>query len=123
MSEIARLTIGMRLPSLNEYISKLNHNKYAANKFKADIQAYINGYILASKLKPITSKIDLQVHWYESTKKRDSDNIFSAIKYILDSLQEMKIIENDSQKYIRHIHNYLEHAEADYVVVIFKEAL
>ncbi len=123
MSEIARLTIGMRLPSLNEYISKLNHNKYVANKFKADIQAYINGYIVASHLKPITQKIDIEAHWYEATKKRDPDNIYSAVKYLLDSLQEMGIIPNDSQKYIRHIHNYLEHAEVDYVVVIFKEAI
>lgn len=121
MNEIAKLRIDEKLPSLNDYIGKINRNKHIGNKFKHDVQQRINWYIKASKLKPIKCKVDLEIHWHEKTRRRDSDNIYSASKYILDSLQEMDIIENDSQKFIRHIFNYLIQDKRDYVEIIFHE--
>ena len=75
------------------------------------------------KIKPIKCRVDLDIYWHEKTKRRDVDNIYSAIKYLGDSLQIMGIIENDSQRFIRNIHNYLVEDKKDYVIVIFKEAL
>jgi len=123
MSEIAKLIIEDKLPSLNDYISKINRNKHIGNKFKHDVQERINWYIKASKIKPIKCKVDLEIHWHEKTKRRDPDNIYSAIKYVLDSLQEMGIIQNDNQNCIRNIFNYLIHDKRDYVAVIFHEVI
>mgnify|MGYP000875768400 FL=1 len=123
MSEIAKLLIDEKLPSLNDYIAKINRNKHIGNKFKHDVQERINWYIRASKIKPIKCRVDLDIYWHEKTKRRDVDNIYSAIKYLGDSLQIMGIIENDSQRFIRNIHNYLVEDKKDYVIVIFKEAL
>ena len=33
--------------------------------------------------------------WYEKNQRRDKDNIAFAKKFILDALQEMKILKND----------------------------
>ena len=33
--------------------------------------------------------------WYEPNRRRDKDNIAMAKKFILDSLQEMNVLEND----------------------------
>lgn len=123
MSEIAKLLIDEKLPSLNDYIAKINRNKHIGNKFKHDVQERINWYIRASKIKPIKCRVDLDIYWHEKTKRRDVDNIYSAIKYLGDSLQIMGIIGNDSQRFIRNIHNYLVEDKKDYVIVIFKEAL
>lgn len=123
MSEIAKLLIDEKLPSLNDYIAKINRNKHIGNKFKHDVQERINWYIRASNIKPIKCRVDIDIYWHEKTKRRDVDNIYSAIKYLGDSLQIMGIIENDSQRFIRNIHNYLVEDKKDYVIVIFKEAL
>jgi len=123
MSEIAKLLIDEKLPSLNDYIAKINRNKHIGNKFKHDVQERINWYIRASKIKPIKCRVDIDIYWHEKTKRRDVDNIYSAIKYLGDSLQIMGIIENDSQRFIRNIHNYLVEDKKDYVIVIFKEAI
>ena len=32
--------------------------------------------------------------------RRDEDNVMSAAKFILDALQDMELILNDSQKYV-----------------------
>lgn len=43
--------------------------------------------------------------WHESSRKRDPDNIASAKKYVLDAMQKVGVIENDSQRYIRGFHD------------------
>lgn len=41
----------------------------------------------------------------KKNNKRDADNIFFAVKFILDSMVEYGVIENDSRKYVSSIQN------------------
>ena len=38
--------------------------------------------------------------WTEPNRRRDCDNIASAKKFILDALVKMRVLENDTQKYV-----------------------
>ena len=49
----------------------------------------------------------LEIKWYEKNKRRDPDNVFSAIKYILDSLVEAGVFPNDGQKQVAGIINWI----------------
>ena len=77
-----------RLPSLNEYINAERSNRYKGAKLKKD-------------------PINVSIRWYEKDSRRDADNVFFAVKFILDSLVSYGIIENDSQKYIKTIDNVI----------------
>jgi len=115
------LTIDEKLPSLNEYINRINANRYKGDSFKKEIQQHIGWHVKASKLKPITNKVDLNIQWHESSARRDPDNIYSAVKYILDCLQDMGLLKNDTQKYIRNISNELFVGKDNKVIIEFKE--
>jgi Holliday junction resolvase RusA-like endonuclease len=73
-------------------------------------------------LAPMTGTVSLLIVWHERTRKRDTDNVQSAAKYILDALQGMGIIENDSPKYVDQINHRIERGTADFVEVFFYEA-
>lgn len=107
-----RFVIEGKLPSLNDYTKSNRSNKYMANKMKQDNQNYINRFIVIAlskkELKPV-KKYPVQIicEWYEKNQRRDIDNISFAIKFILDSMVCMGIIEDDSQKYVNGIfHNF-----------------
>ena len=53
------------------------------------------------------SPIRLNIAWYEENKKRDPDNVFFGVKYILDGMVEFGTIQNDNQKYVKGITNEL----------------
>ena len=38
--------------------------------------------------------------WYESTKRRDKDNVCFAKKFILDALQRARITKGDDNRYL-----------------------
>lgn len=63
---------------------------------------------------------DVDVFWYRKDKKHDPDNIYFAIKFILDGLVKAKAIPNDGRKNIRHIHNYIEQSDTNYNYCIVK---
>lgn len=92
-----------RLPSLNEYISQLNKNRYMANHFKQLVERELVWTIKASTMKPIDKPCIVYVKYHEPDRRRDVDNIYSANKFILDALRKAGIIQNDSQKYVRDV--------------------
>ena len=118
---ITRLLINEKLPSLNDYIAKLNANKYLANQFKRDTETLIGWYIKKAKLKPIEFKVDIHISWHEKTARRDPDNVYSAIKYILDAMQKQGVLKDDGQRYIRNIYNEIIRSEKNMVDMSFIE--
>lgn len=109
------LVVEEQLPSLNEYVNKCRVNPYAGAQFKKDVDANIRWYIrkclsknLLRPIKTAEYPVRLEILWREKTAKRDVDNIKSAVKYILDGLQEAGIIANDSQKYVSQIYDRVE---------------
>lgn len=117
-----KFEIHRRLPSLNDYIHKINRNRYAGNKFKQDIQESICWEIKAQlrELK-IDKPIVLHITWTEENKRRDVDNVYSAVKYIQDALVEMKVIQNDGAKNVIDVKHKIEYADKSKVIVELEE--
>lgn len=101
-----------QLPSLNEYVNAERSNRYKGARLKKDTERLIKLYIAKShKLGTIRKvsnyPINISIRWYEKDCRRDADNVFFAVKFILDSLVSYGIIENDSRKYIKTIDNVI----------------
>jgi len=117
-----RFEIHRRLPSLNDYIHKINHNRFVGNKFKQDIQEDICWEIKAQlKNLKIEKPVILHITWIEENKKRDVDNVYSAVKYIQDALVEMQVLKNDGKKYVVDVKHSIEYANQSKVIVELKE--
>lgn len=86
---------------MNDYIKKLNSNRHAGNKLKQEIE---NGIIWELKRQGIretvTQPVKVKLTWYEHTRRRDKDNVRTAVKFILDALQKAGTLPNDNNKYI-----------------------
>lgn len=113
--------INAKLPSLNEYIAKINSNRHTGNKFKQETEELIQWAIKSAKIKkmiqPTCKPCTVHFEWHEKTRKRDCDNIASAKKFILDALQKENIIPNDNQKYIKGFTDNFVKDTKDYVIV------
>ena len=115
------LVINHKLPSYNEYIDKCRSHWSTGAKFKKNIDNLIGYEILRAKaekkLAPFSDPCVIYIEWHERTKKRDVDNIQSAQKFILDALQLMKIIPNDSRRYVKQIYHSIFDDTKDFVKV------
>lgn len=91
-----RLVIPGRLMGLNEYTRACRGNKYAAAKYKKDIEDVIVFHIKTQlKGARFEKPVFLSFYWYEPSKRRDLDNVAMGKKFVLDSLVKSKTIPND----------------------------
>lgn len=93
-----KVTIPLKLPSLNDYIEACNSNKYRGNKLKRETQDQIMWFL--KRMPKYNCKMIIHLTWHEANYKRDKDNVCFAKKFILDALQELGKIPNDNNKYI-----------------------
>lgn len=56
---------------------------------------------------PYGSPVKIKCTWFESNIRRDPDNIFAGVKFILDGLVKSGVLENDGQKWIKGIDHEL----------------
>lgn len=96
------------LDGLNEYTNANRTNRYGGARIKRINQDRC-GLAIREYLKTWRTEkpVDVKVVWYEANRKRDPDNVFFGIKFILDALVERGTIPNDSQKYVRSIAHFL----------------
>jgi len=83
-----------RLPGLNEVTATNRNNRYAGAKQKRQTEA-----ALLAQLCPrpqLSGGYHWRFTWYEADRRRDPDNIASAVKFIFDALQAAGIIGNDN---------------------------
>lgn len=59
----------------------------------------------------------VRFEWHERTKKRDADNIASAKKFILDALVNMRVLPDDSRKFVKGFTDVIIDDKADFVKV------
>jgi Holliday junction resolvase RusA-like endonuclease len=115
--------VEMQLPSLNEYQNECRRNKYSGAKFKKQIEENIELFIWKYRrqgtLRPIeTFPCALKVEWHEKDRRRDVDNIKSAMKFILDAMVHAGIIKDDGRRYINQIHDTIvEDCKQTFVVI------
>lgn len=96
-----KLIIPGRLPCMNDLIAANRLNKYAGAGVKKKTQRQII-LILQPQVQGqrFTEKVNIRIEYYEKDMRRDEDNVMSAAKFILDALQDMDFILNDSRKYV-----------------------
>lgn len=90
-------SIPWRLPSYNEYDNLIKRNKFAANRFKQEIEAMIMLCMPSIKDTITEEGLLVDIVWHEPNRKRDLDNIVFCKKFIFDALQKKGIIKNDKQ--------------------------
>lgn len=119
---MTHFTISAQLPSLNDYQNACRTHWSNGRDFKASTEELISIYIRKAMregtLVPVTGQVDMVIYYNERTVKRDTDNIQSAAKFILDAMRACGVIKNDSRKYVRQIYSVIEDgANADSVDV------
>lgn len=94
-----------KFPTLNELIglAKRHWGAYAGVK-KKHTKTFAQAF---ADFKPASKKITVQLTWYEPTRRRDPDNVMSAVKFVMDGLVEAGVIENDNFLWVdRIIHQF-----------------
>jgi len=101
-----KIQIFTELPSLNEYIDIERKNKFAASLIKKRKTAAVAAEISTQKciIDP-HGLYDLKIEWYFKDKRKDPDNVYFAVKFILDGAVNNGLLKNDGQKNIRNILN------------------
>ena len=96
-----KFTIEGKLSGLNEYINACRSNVYKANKLKKDNQSKIKIACILAHLKPVKNyPVTLEITYYEPNMRRDVDNVGFGVKFILDALVSLGILENDNQSHV-----------------------
>lgn len=119
--EVNWFHVPVKLPSMNDYTLACRSHWAVGHKMKQNAQQAVGDAIIRAlsrkTLRPIKAPCIVHFTWYESTVRRDCDNIASAKKFILDAMQECGIIVNDNQKYVKGFTDTFYHGEYDGVKV------
>jgi len=117
---ITPFTIDTELITLNEYIKIERSSKYISAAKKKELTSKVAFLIKAQGIKLKDCLHDVDVFWYRNNKKHDADNVYFAIKFILDGLVKSGALATDGRKNIRNIHNYIEQSDTNYNYCIVK---
>lgn len=109
------------MPSLNQYVNACRSNAYVGAKFKREVEEVIGWSIrqalTSQSLYKPNKAVMVRFEWHERTKKRDADNIASAKKFILDALVNMRVLEDDSRKFVKGFYDVIVDDKTDFVKV------
>ena len=113
--------VDQSLPTLNEIIkaSKRHWGTYATMKKKYN-DIIVSAIIEAGGI-PDTPhlRVDVGCVWHEDRKKRDPDNVFAGIKFILDAMVHAGIVANDTRDNINSIGHSIAVGDSRAVEVIY----
>lgn len=93
--------IPFEICDLNTYINAERTNKYIASKIKKDLTSSIGW--CCKKLELEECQYDLEITWTTKDKRKDSDNVFFGVKFILDAVVKSGKLKGDGYRYIRNI--------------------
>ena len=125
-----KFEIPIRFESFNSYLNMAEKSiptrKYfPRRKYKREVQETIEWAIKAARIKRVTKPCIITFVWYESRhgkqKSRDKDNISYAKKFILDALQERKILPNDNDNWVQGFADYFIYGQGQKVEVRIDE--
>ena len=95
------------LPTLNEMIRTARGNKFAAAAQKKKYTDLVAMEIMGQTDRPHFEAISLDITWIETNKKRDPDNCFMGVKYLLDGIVAAGIIDDDDRDHVASITNQI----------------
>lgn len=98
--------IDVELPTLNEYITKERSNRFAAAALKKKY-TLICGLAAKNIKKRIkrNTRYSLILNWITKNNKKDPDNVYFGVKFILDGLVNAGVLQNDTRRFIKNIHH------------------
>ncbi len=120
-----KFTINYDLPTLNEYTANNRTNRYKGGAVKKTATNTCAFLAKEQGVKLDNCLYDISITWYQKTRKKDPDNVYFGVKFILDGLVKAGILANDGQKNIRDISHKLRRDKmhpSNYCVVEFKQA-
>ena len=118
-----------RLNDLNDYTNACRKNAYAGAKIKMGneqiVRAHAQNALLRSHLRRSPKyPVVIDITWYEKDARRDFDNITFAQKFILDSLVQLKVLKDDSRKFVKRVnHDVQVDKDNPRIEVVIKEAI
>lgn len=95
-----RLIVPGRMPSRNEAEQKARTHWAVGAKLKKQYTEIVMLECKRQKLQPVTQRAVLSITFYEQDKRRDSDNVISGLKYILDGMIQAGVLKNDTRKHV-----------------------
>lgn len=111
-----RITIPFRLPGMNEYVNACRTNPHVGAKLKRDTERDI--VLCLNGERPAQTPCIIAMVFTEANRRMDCDNVESARKYILDAMQTVGIIPNDSPKYVMAAPSFTVYADHPKVEVV-----
>ena len=111
-----------RLDGLNAVIKANRSNKYAGASLKKDTTEMLAWQIKAENLPFLDGLHHYRFTWYEPNRRRNPDNIASAVKFVFDAMQDAGVISNDGWKQIQSIYHEFVRSDTAGVMVEVKEA-
>lgn len=97
------LKIHSGLPGLNQMIDAAKRNRYAYAKMKKKWTQQIALELLGADCVPETpyERLYLDIVWQETAAhRRDPDNVRAGVKFILDAMVQIGIIEDDTSDHV-----------------------
>ena len=109
-----KIKIDYKLDNLNEIINKSRRNIYLANNSKRKEMEACK--IFLKDMKKIEHyPIKINCEWHVKNLGSDLDN--KLLKSVLDSMQEMGILENDNIKHINEINHKAVKDKEDFLIM------
>lgn len=96
-----KFTIPIELCDLNTYVYAERTNRLIAAGIKKRMNAQIAYF--CKKLELRDCQHDVEIIWTTPDRRKDSDNIFFGVKFILDALIKAGKLKGDGYRYIRNI--------------------
>ena len=115
-----KVFIPWRFPSLNDVIAKTRANRYSGARQKKKLTTKVAKYTMG--LPPLENGPYLWCfEWHEQNRRRDPDNIASAVKFIFDGLKQSGVIANDGWAVVGVIeHRFVVDAKCGVLVETFE---
>jgi len=102
------LWIPGRLPGLNEVIEENRRNRYKGAALKKNATMLVKLTAREGFKALMDGPYEWRFTWYEADRRRNPDNIASAVKFIFDGLQHQGVIRNDGWGQVGGIHHAFE---------------
>ena len=96
------LTLPGEFCDFNTFQNKTRYNKFAGAGVKKSETERVYWECKSQKIKPVAQyPVTVSFKWYSKNTRKDVDNIAFAKKFILDGLVMAKVIDNDSQQFVK----------------------
>ena len=106
------------LPTMNEMIRTARGNRFASAAQKKKYTDLVAMEIMVQTSRPHFEAVSLDITWIETKRKRDPDNVFAAVKFILDGIVAAGIIDDDDRNHVASITNRIAVSDSRGVAVM-----